>query len=107
MAIDKKIKDHNFGEFWERCVSVTELWDKKNSNTLFVINTHLGIGAGHRLEACQMIDNLAAELLDKEVLSLLDECAFSLPKKAFWQPPGHVQLATGWRDTFPDPPTFY
>lgn len=77
----KEIKDHNFGEEWERCFYVTEFEDNQGrvyrSN-----NVHLGIGLDHRKEACRMLQQNAAQIAKDS--------------------PEVLQFYTGDFNTFPD-----
>lgn len=61
----EEIKDHNFGEEWERSTYITKLHDK-SGQTYYVFNVHLGIGKKHRLKASEQLKGLAKEIIEKD-----------------------------------------
>ncbi len=66
-VIDQRIKENNFGEYWERCLSITTLRDYRTDKRVHLINTHLGIGAEHRIEASRIISEVSKSILDKDL----------------------------------------
>ncbi len=77
----KEIKDHNFGEEWERCIYITNFHDK-DGRKYRGKNIHLGIVEKARYEACDMIRK------DSE--------------QAIAQNPEILEFGTGDFNTFPD-----
>jgi len=52
----QEIKDHNFGEEWERCVFTTVVKDIKSEEVVRLTNVHLGISKESRIEACRLMN---------------------------------------------------
>lgn len=75
------IKDHNYGEEWERCVYITDFRDALGRHYRLK-NVHLGIGELHRKKACEMLRQ------DSEQAIALD--------------PAVLEVTTGDFNTFPD-----
>ena len=66
-----EVKDHNFGEEWERCAYITEFRDALGRHYRLK-NVHLGLGELHRKKACEMLrqDTEQAVALDPAVLEV-------------------------------------
>lgn len=61
----EQVKEHAFGEMWERCVAATELATRSNpySPRIYVINVHLGLGRACRMAAAtQTLPSLVASI---------------------------------------------
>lgn len=66
-----EIKDHNFGEEWERCIYITKFHDKEGRRYR-ARNIHLGIVESGRMQACEMMrqDSERAVIQDPEILEV-------------------------------------
>jgi len=62
--IDQQIKKDNYGEYWERCLSLTQVKDKQDESFLLIVNTHLGFSENLRLKASEILSTIAQETLD-------------------------------------------
>lgn len=60
-----EIKDHNFGEEWERSVRITAFHDKSGQK-YYTFNVHLGMGKNHRVKASEQLKDLAKKILKQE-----------------------------------------
>lgn len=60
--IDTKIKDNNYGEYWERCFVIYHLFDKQTDSDVALVNVHLGIVLNHRLKAAEIVRETAEQM---------------------------------------------
>lgn len=61
----EEIKDHNFGEEWERSARIISFHDKAGQK-YYAFNVHLGMGKGHRVKACTQLKELAKDIIAQE-----------------------------------------
>ena len=68
----EKVKDHNYGEEWERCFYITEFHDAQGRRYRLK-NVHLGISELHRKQACEILlqDTEQAISRDPNVLEVI------------------------------------
>jgi hypothetical protein len=66
MIDDQRIKDHNYGEYWEKCVPVLKLRSQEDGRIIYPISAHFGLQPLHRLKASAMLSDLAQDILAKE-----------------------------------------
>ena len=62
----EEIKDHNFGEEWERSAYITKFHNTITGQLYYAFNIHLGIGAGHRKQACRQLRDKAKDIVTRE-----------------------------------------
>lgn len=62
--VSKAIREHNFGEFFERCVFITHLKHKKTALELLNFNIHLAMPVMHRLESSRLLVQFITQELD-------------------------------------------
>ncbi|SHN29278.1 hypothetical protein [Rhizobacter sp. OV335] len=66
VEVQKRIKDHNFGEDWERGVLVTRFKHCDMTDHFYSINVHMAIPEVHRRKAAALLLDFVAEIVAEE-----------------------------------------
>jgi endonuclease/exonuclease/phosphatase family metal-dependent hydrolase len=61
----QEIKDHNFGEEWERSTHITKFHDEAGQ-TYYAFNINLPVGLQSRLQASEQLKGLAKRIIEEE-----------------------------------------
>lgn len=64
--IKQTIRDHNYGEEWEKSILINKLLDKETGDIIYVFNIHLGFNETHRFKSSELIRDLAQKIIDAE-----------------------------------------
>jgi endonuclease/exonuclease/phosphatase family metal-dependent hydrolase len=59
-----EIKEHNYGDEWERCTFIVSLKDKVTGDFISAFNVHLNISEMHRLKASELLIEFVREELN-------------------------------------------
>lgn len=65
-AVEDKIKDNNFGQFFERGALIAEIKDTRTGNDIFLMNAHIDIPEKVRLKSAEKLGDFAKEILDRK-----------------------------------------
>ncbi len=66
---DKQIealKEYNYGEIWERCLSVSIFKDSFVDKNIAIFNVHCPIQFTARIQACKLLNEMSTSLLDQD-----------------------------------------
>lgn len=61
----EEIKNHNFGEEWERSALISK-FSGKDGQEYYLFNVHLGVSLGHRLQACELLKQWVKEIVSQQ-----------------------------------------
>lgn len=68
-AVEDKIKEHNFGPFFERGVFITGLQDLETGHNIYAMNVHLDIPEFCRMKSSELVVSFVQEIVTKDPMA--------------------------------------